>query len=98
MRIVICFLGSLAVGCATYLLGAIVWSIADPSGAGKVLLFTIPLAIAGMALPAVLLIIGAVTWCNYHPARRQRRRVPADRTRTDITHALDDVEDLSFAA
>ena len=98
MRIVICFLGSLAVGCATYLLGAIVWSIADPSGAGKVLLFTIPIAIAGMALPAVLSIIGAVTWCNHRPPHRRRKRVQANRTQIETNAAHDDVDDLGLAA
>ncbi|MEA2734458.1 MAG: hypothetical protein QOE14_909, partial [Humisphaera sp.] len=47
MKYLVCLLLSLAAACGTYTLGAVVWCIIDPEGAGTKLLFTIPVALAG---------------------------------------------------
>ena len=60
MKLLVCVLLSLAAGFFTYLAGAVIWSTVDPQGAGSSLLFTIPPAIAGMAAPALLGVLGLV--------------------------------------
>ena len=60
MRLLVCLLFSLAAGCFTYLTGAVIWSTIDPQGAGASLLFTIPPAIAGVAVPALLAMIAVI--------------------------------------
>ena len=60
MKLLVCVLLSVAAGFFTYLTGAVVWSTIDPLGAGTSLLFTIPTAIAGMAAPALLGVLGLV--------------------------------------
>ena len=74
MRLVVCLLFALAAACGTYALGAIVWSAVDPEHAGVILLFTIPLAIAAAALPALLGIVALIFRCDWH--RRTRRMRP----------------------
>ena len=54
MRYLACLLLSLSAGCATYAIGAVAWSAVDPLEAGAKLLFTIPVALAGMAVPGIL--------------------------------------------
>jgi hypothetical protein len=54
MKYLVCLLLSLAAGFGTYALGAVVWCTIDPDGAGAKLLFTIPIALTGMAIPAIL--------------------------------------------
>ena len=73
MRIAVCLLLSIAVGCATYTAGAIVWACADPQGAGKSLLFTIPVGFAAMVVPGLLGLLGLVFRCDWASARRSRR-------------------------
>jgi hypothetical protein len=63
MRLLVCLFLALACGSATYLAGAVVWSMLDPQGAGAALLFTIPVAIAAAALPAV---VGTLALVNQH--------------------------------
>src|SRR4051812_4142392 len=60
MRLLVCLLLSLAAGCFAYLVGAVVWCAIDPLGAGGTLLFTLPPAIAGVATPALLAMIGLI--------------------------------------
>ena len=60
MKLLVCVLLSLAAGCFIYLFSAIVWCTVDPKGAAPSLLFTIPPAIAGMAAPALLGVLGLV--------------------------------------
>src|SRR3954471_14489031 len=74
MRIGICLLLSIAIGCATYTLGAIVWACADPQGAGKALLFTIPIAFAGTAIPGLLALLGLVFRCDWATPRAAARK------------------------
>ena len=54
MKYLVCLLLSLAAGFGTYALGAVVWCTIDPDGAGARLLFTIPIALTAMAVPAIL--------------------------------------------
>lgn len=97
MRILICVLGALAIGCASYLVGAIVWSVFDPLVAGKSLLFTIPVAIAAMGAPGLLAIFGLINLCNVRRERRRRHnRQPRPRARSQVEEL--DVDDLRFAA
>ena len=60
MRLLICVLLSLAAGFFAYLAGAVVWSTIDPQGAGSTLLFTLPLAVAGVAMPTLLASVGLI--------------------------------------
>jgi hypothetical protein len=60
MRLLICVLLALAAGFFTYLGSAVVWCTIDPQRAAPTLLFTIPTAIAGMAAPALLGVLGVV--------------------------------------
>jgi hypothetical protein len=56
-RVLTFFIGlllSLSAGCGTYAIGAIVWSVIDPSEVGAKLLFTIPIALAGMTIPGII--------------------------------------------
>lgn len=55
MKIALCLLLSLAVGSGLYTAAAIGWSLLDPQGTGRTLLFTIPIGIgvtAGLGLLA----------------------------------------------
>lgn len=97
MRLMVCVLGSIAIGCASYLLGAIVWSIVDPPGASKSLLFTIPIAIAGVTVPAVLAMMGAVYVARSGTSRR-RKRVRTHAPRPEAAPEAIDLDDLRFAA
>jgi hypothetical protein len=54
MKVLGYLLLSLAAACGVYALGAVVWSMIDPHGAGETLLFTIPIALGGMAIPGIL--------------------------------------------
>jgi len=72
MRIAVCLLLSIAVGCATYTAGAIIWASADPQGAGKALLFTIPVSFAATAIPGVLALLGLVFRCDWATPRPRR--------------------------
>jgi hypothetical protein len=64
---------SLSAGFGTYALGAVTWSVIDPEGAGAKLLFTIPVALAGMAIPGI---IGLLCWtfrCDFIPEPKPAR-------------------------
>lgn len=105
MRILLCLLFGLACACGFYALAAVIWSIVDPTGAGKILLFTIPAAVAAAAVPALLGFIGMINLCAWDAQDRRRRKpLPSPRKtprRTPPTspahrHArLDDADDLS---
>ncbi len=56
---------SLSAGCATYALGAITWCTIDPEGAGAKLLFTIPVALAGMAVPGIIGLLCCAFRCDF---------------------------------
>src|SRR3954469_14371124 len=56
-RLMTLFIGlllSLSAGFGTYAIGAIVWSTIDPDEVGAKLLFTIPIALAGMTLSGII--------------------------------------------
>lgn len=72
MRVIVCLLLAMACGFGTYVLGAVLWSAADPQGAGTVLLFTIPPAIAGMAVPALFGVIALINRCDWAAPRPAR--------------------------
>lgn len=59
VNLLTCLLLSFSAGFGTYALGAIIWCIADPADVGARLLFTIPIALAGMTIPGI---IGALCW------------------------------------
>ena len=111
LSFITCLLLSLSAGFATYTVGAIVWCVIDPQGAGAKLLFTIPLALAGMAIPGIIGLLCAAFRCEFiadpEPAR-QRAAVPARlrpiRTPQPATAAgtasaapVDDELELAFA-
>ena len=79
MRLVVCLLFALTAGCGTYAVGAVLWSAADPEGAGVVLLFTIPIAIAAAAMPALLGVLVLIFRCDWQRSTR---------TRTATTHCI----------
>jgi hypothetical protein len=54
MRVIVCLLIAIASAFAVYTVAAIVWTIIDPQIAARSLLFTIPRALAGMIVPALL--------------------------------------------
>jgi hypothetical protein len=58
MRYAVYTLWSLACGCGMYAGGAVVWSTIDPEGAGRALLFTIPIAVVALAVFALLATVG----------------------------------------
>ena len=80
LSFITCLLLSLSAGFATYTVGAIVWCVIDPQGAGAKLLFTIPVALAGMAVPGIIGLLCAAFRCEFitdpKPAK-QRAAVPA---------------------
>jgi hypothetical protein len=94
-----CLLLSLSAGFGTYALGAIVWCVIDPEDVGAKMLFTIPPALAGMAIPGI---IGMLCWtfrCDLIPERKAAKTVAAAAVRaprpvraTDHLHDDDDVE------
>jgi hypothetical protein len=65
MTLMISLLLSLSAGCGTYALGAIVWCVIDPEGVGARMLFTIPIALAGMTIPGVIGLIGYAFRCDF---------------------------------
>jgi hypothetical protein len=74
MRVVVSLLFALAAGCGTYSLGAVIWASLDPEHAGKVLLFSIPLALAATAVPALFGVLALVMSGN--GSRRDGKAVP----------------------
>ena len=104
MTFLICLLLSLSAGFATYALGAVTWCVIDPDGAGAKLLFTIPVALAGMAVPGIIGMLCCAFRCDFiaepKPARApatRPARVPAPLrpARTPRPAAVD--EDLELA-
>ena len=81
-----CLLLSLATGCATYALGAVCWSVWDPHGAGAKLLFTIPIALAGMAIPGITGLLCVAFHCDFiadpEPTTPALRPAPAPASTT----------------
>ena len=73
MRYLVCLLLSLAAGSGAYALGAVIWSALDPQGAGGRLLFTIPLALAGMAVPGIAAAFCFVFRCDLIPEPKAKR-------------------------
>jgi hypothetical protein len=65
LSFMICLLLSLSAGFATYTVGAIAWCVIDPQGAGAKLLFTIPIALAGMAVPGIIGLLCAAFRCEF---------------------------------
>ena len=66
MTFITCLLLSLSAGSATYAAGAIAWCAIDPEGAGAKLLFTIPIALAVMAVPGILGAVCLAFRCDFY--------------------------------
>lgn len=71
MRIAISLLLSLGVGSGLYTIAAIGWSLLDPQGAGRTLLFTIPIGIVVTA--GLGLLVAAVMMLPFGPPAKKRR-------------------------
>jgi len=104
MTLTITLLLSLSAGFGTYALGAIVWCVFDPDDVGARLLFTIPIALAGMMLPGVLGLVGLAFRCDFIREPKPMRRpvsTPAPlrptRARRPATVDRDDDVELALA-
>jgi hypothetical protein len=98
-----CLLLSLSAGFGTYALGAILWCVIDPEDVGAKMLFTIPTALAGMAIPGI---IGALCWtfrCDLigePKAAKKTAALPARAPRPTpppAAHVTDDDIELTLA-
>jgi hypothetical protein len=99
LRVVVSLLVAVSAGCGFYTLAAIVWAILDPDVAAQSLLFTIPIAIAGAIVPALL--AAFVPRVHLMPrGRRTRRPQPSAAPAAASTPPAQqlDPEDLRFAA
>ena len=77
VTLITCLLLSLSAGFGTYALGAILWCVIDPEDVGAKMLFTIPIALAGMAIPGI---IGMLCWtfrCDLIPEAKAAKTVAA---------------------
>ena len=103
MTLIISLLLSLSAGFGTYALGAIVWCIIDPDDVGAKMLFTIPVALAGMIVPGILGLVGCAFRCEFiteprvaptgatpvaAPLRPSRQSRPASEMDEEIDFAL----------
>jgi hypothetical protein len=91
MKYLVALLLSLAAGFGTFILGAVIWSALDPSGAGRAFLFTIPVAIVCMVVLGLLgmtaMMTGHFDWSRQEtfkpvaeaPVRPKVRKAPAQR-------------------
>jgi hypothetical protein len=79
MTFITCLLLSLSAGSATYAAGAIAWCTIDPEGAGAKLLFTIPVALAVMAVPGILGAMCLAFRCDFYREPRPAKVVAATR-------------------
>jgi len=79
MTFITCLLMSVSAGSATYAAGAIAWCTIDPDGAGAKLLFTIPLALAVMAVPGILGAMCLAFRCDFYREPRTAKAVVATR-------------------
>ena len=114
MKVIGYLLLSLAAACGVYALGAVVWSMIDPQGAGQTLLFTIPIALGGMAVPGILGVLCLVFRSIFvTEPRRTPRRTPRRQARvlavtshapphtpphTPPRHLMPTADDLELAA
>ena len=97
-----CLLLSLSAGFGTYALGTIVWCVIDPENVGAKMLFTIPIALAGMTIPGI---IGMLCWtfrCDMigEPKAAKTAATAAVRAPTparSADHAHDDDVELALA-
>lgn len=85
MRIAICLLLSLGVGSGLYTVAAIGWSLLDPQGAGRTLLFTIPIGIVATA--GLGLLAAVVMMLPFGPPAKKRRVRTAATRRADAPPA-----------
>ena len=102
MRVVVSLLFALAAGFGTYSLGAVIWASLDPEHAGKVLLFSIPLALAATAVPALFGVIALVlSGGGSRPRRKPKAAAPlpakAPRPAATKRRGLHDDAELSLA-
>jgi hypothetical protein len=80
MTFITCLLLSLSAGSATYAAGAIAWCAIDPDGAGARLLFTIPIALAVMAVPGILGAVCLAFRCDFYREPRAAKVAVATAT------------------
>jgi hypothetical protein len=99
-----CLLLSLSAGFGTYALGAITWCTIDPEGVGARLLFTIPVALAGMTIPGIIGLLCLAFRCDFiREAKPARRAVPTRaplrpaRTRRPAMADVDEDVELALA-
>lgn len=97
MRLLAYLFLSVAAGFGVYSLGAIAWSMLDPHGAGETLLFTIPIALGGMAIPGILGMLCLVFRCDFIPTPRAARAPRRTRTQV-VTPAMPHVKPAHLPA
>jgi len=108
MTFITSLLLSLSAGSATYAAGAIMWCTIDPEGAGAKLLFTIPVALAGMAVPGILGALCLAFRCDFIPEPRTVKAIaptPAPAPRRPVrtarpqiaTSTATDLDELALA-
>ena len=79
MTFITCLLLSVSAGSATYAAGAIAWCIIDADGAGRRLLFTIPVALSVMAVPGILGAVCLAFRCDFYREPRAAKLSTAAR-------------------
>ena len=97
MKVATYLLLSLSCGAALYSAAAVAWSMVDPQGAGRVLLFTIPIALVTMAVMGLLAALAVVAPfeskdAHHAPSKAAATAVP------EIHHHHEDADDLDLAA
>jgi hypothetical protein len=92
MKVATYLLLSLACGAALYAAAAVAWSMFDPQGAGRVLLFTIPIALVTMAVMGLLAALAMVAPFESKEAHHAPSKAPAT-TVPEIHHRHDDADD-----
>ena len=100
MRIATCLLLSLAAGAGVYTAAAVLWSLVDPQGAGRTLLFTIPIAVVTMAMMGLLAVLAMVMPFDVSFGRRTAQapaKLASIPTPAAVHHHADD-PDLAIAA
>jgi len=68
---------SLSAGFGAYALGAIVWCTIDPDAVGAKLLFTIPIALAGLTIPGIIGLLCLAFRCDFYSEPRAAKQPAA---------------------
>jgi hypothetical protein len=107
MTFLIGLLLSVSAGFGAYAIGAIVWSTIDPDEVGAKLLFTIPIALAGMTIPGIIGLLCYTFRGDFIPEPRRATRLtavparvprrPARAPRPGMVDPADDQVELALA-